>query len=311
MMNPKMSNNMTQDENNISATGPAVPGKESDAFYIGWMAAAPRLFARFIRKYLLTILPLIILLAGILAVSQKKFGTGNFEFGQLTEVTGIYFKDPVPCIKVVNGKDIWGNLSCITIPLVGYGKHGAVGMMADIESEKNISLNKKRLTLKGTLLYNDGKTILQVNKNDRLLLKVSDLPVPPDLLPQKRELGSFTVKGEIIDPKCYFGVMKPGEGKVHRDCAIRCILGGIPPMLAVKNDRGESNYYILVGPNGEPMNQAVQDFVAEPVEIKARLVQQDDWIVAYMEKKDGIHRFSNLQAKFGNSVQYCSVNCAK
>ncbi len=295
-----MSSNMSQDENNISG-----------AFYIGWMATAPKLFSRFIRKYLLIILPLIILLAGILALSQKKFGTGNFEFGQLTEVTGIYFSHPVPCIKVINGKDIWGNPSYLTIPLVGYGKHGAVGMMADIETEKNISLNQKKLTLKGTLLYNDGKTILQINKNDSPVGNISSASAPSELLPVKKELGVFKVKGEIIDPKCYFGVMKPGEGKVHRDCAIRCILGGIPPMLAVTNDRGESNYYILVGPHGEPMNQAVQDFVAEPVEINAKLVQYDDWIVAYIEKKEDIQRFSYLQTRFGHSIQYCSANCGK
>ena len=45
---------MSQDENNISG-----------AFYIGWMSAAPKLFSRFIRKYLLIILPLIILLANM------------------------------------------------------------------------------------------------------------------------------------------------------------------------------------------------------------------------------------------------------
>src|SRR5450432_1916098 len=217
--------------------------EESGAFYIGWMAGVPKIFVRFIRKYLLIILPLIILLAGILVLSQKKFGTGNFEFGQLTEVTGIYFTKPVPCIKIVSGKDIWGNLSYLTIPLVGYGKHGAVGILADIEAEKNISLNQKQLTLRGTLLYNDGKTILQVNKNDSLVIHISSAIIPFELLPIKKELGLFNIKGEIIDPKCYFGVMKPGESKVHRDCAIRCILGGIPPMLAVKNDQGESNYF--------------------------------------------------------------------
>ena len=167
------SNNMSQDENNISVAEQAESEKESGAFYIGWMSTAPKLFSRFIRKYLLIILPLIILLAGILALSQKKFGTGNFEFGQLTELTGIYFSDPVPCIKVINGKDIWGNLSYLTIPLVGYGKHGAVGIMSDIETDKNISLNQKTVTLKGTLLYNDGKTILQVNKNDSPVTHIS------------------------------------------------------------------------------------------------------------------------------------------
>jgi hypothetical protein len=298
-------------ENHKSAIKAAKTDKDQDAFYIGWKAVAPGRFVRFIRKYLLTILPLIILLAGILALSQKKFSTGNFEFGQLTEVTGIYFSKPVPYIKVVNGKDIWGNLSCISIPMVGYGKHGADGIMSEIETEKNTSLNQKILTLKGTLLYNDGKTILQLNKNDNPVSKISSATISSELLPVKKELGLFKVNGEIIDPKCYFGVMKPGEGKVHRDCAIRCILGGIPPMLMVKNERGESNYLILVGANGETMNQAVQDFVAEPVEISARLVQYDDWLVAYIEKKDDIQRLSYLKIHFGNTVQYCSTNCLK
>jgi hypothetical protein len=302
---------MSQDESNHRAGESASPEKESGAFYIGWMAGAPKVFARFIRKYLLIILPLIILLAGILALSQKKFGTGNFEFGQLKEVTGIYFNKPVPCIKVVHGKDIWGNLSYITIPLVGYGKHGAEGTMAEIEIEKNIPLNQKQLTLKGTLLYNDGKTILQVNKNDFPVTNISSAPVPSELLPQIKDLGVFKVKGEIIDPKCYFGVMKPGEGKPHRDCAIRCILGGIPPMLAVKNARGESNYYILLGANGEPINKLVQDYVAEPVEIHVRLVQYDDWIIGYVNTKKDISRFSYLRSRFGNSVQYCAVNYIK
>ena len=119
----------------------------------------------------------------------------------------------MPCIKLINGKDIWGNLSYITIPLIGYGKHGADGIIAEIEKEKNISLNQKEITLKGTLLYNDGKTFLQIDKNDNPILKISSAIVASDMLPQKIDLGIQTVKGEIIDPKCYFGVMKPGEGK--------------------------------------------------------------------------------------------------
>ena len=130
------------------------------------MAAAPKVLVQFIKKYLLFIFILAIVLAVLLAVSQKKFGTGNFEFGTLTDVKGIYFDKPVPCIKVLNGKDIWGNSSYLTIPLVGYGKHGAEGAIREMEKEKNTTLNQKELTLRGTLLYNDGVTILQVDKND-------------------------------------------------------------------------------------------------------------------------------------------------
>jgi hypothetical protein len=288
-------------------------GKEetSKAFYIGWVGSAPKTIAGFIKKYLLVIFPTAILLACLLALSQKKFGTGNFEFGQLTDVKGIYFDKPVPCLKVVNGKDIWGQLSYLTIPLVGYGKHGAAGTISEIEKEKNTTLNQKELTLRGTLLYNDGVTIMQIDKNDAPVRDIANTPAPAELLPQTKELGITKIRGEIIDPKCYFGVMKPGEGKPHRDCAIRCILGGISPMLAVKNEKGEANYYLLLGPNGEPINEAVRDYVAEPVEMEARLVQYDDWIVAYLVKKEEIKRYSWLRSRFGNSIQDCAANCMK
>ncbi|HEX4375394.1 MAG TPA: hypothetical protein VHZ50_18965 [Puia sp.] len=284
---------------------------ENTEFYIGWMANAPNGFAKFIKKYLLVLSAVIIVLAILLAVSQKKFSTGNFEFGQLTEVNGIYFDAPVPCIKVINGKDIWGNLSYMTIPLIGYGKHGADGIISDIEKEKNISLNQKQVGLKGTLLFNDGKTLLQIDKNDTPVTKISSVVVTGDLLPVIKDLGIQTVKGEIVDSKCYFGVMKPGEGKPHRDCAIRCILGGIPPVLAVQNEKGEGNYYLIVGANGEKINEKVQSFVAEPVSIEAKLVQYDDWIVMYVQDEKKIKSISYLQMKLGNSVQLCVANCIK
>jgi len=281
----------------------------SNDFYIGWMPKAPNSFSTFIKKYLILLVAFVIVISITLALSQKKFGTGTFEFGKLTEVKGIYFNQPVPAIKVLNGKDIWGNLSYITFPLVGYGKHGAEGIIADIEEEKAINLDKKEITLRGTLLYNDGKTILQIDKNDDPVKSVGQT-ASMDLLPQLKELGTQKIKGEIVDPKCYFGVMKPGEGKPHRDCAIRCILGGIPPVFHIQNAKGESNYYLIVGPNGEKMNEAVQDYVAEPTEIEARLVKYDDWIVMYVKDRDPIRRISYLSLTRDDvRIMSCSGKC--
>lgn len=283
----------------------------SNDFYIGWMPKAPGTFSKFIRKYLILLVAFVIVISIILAVSQRKFGSGIFEFGKLTQVKGIYFNQPVPSLKVVNGKDIWGKFSYITIPLVGFGKHGAGGIVADLEKVKSVTLDRKEITLKGTLLYNDGKTILQIDKNDDPLIGVGQ-EASPDLLPHLNELGIQKIKGEIVDPKCYFGVMKPGEGKPHRDCAIRCILGGIPPVFHVKNNKGESNYYLVVGPNGEKMNEEVKDFVAEPTEIEARIVRYDDWIVMYLKDENPIQRISFLQMiRDDVKLIACSENCLK
>jgi len=272
-------------DNDINAS------KTGTEFYIGWMGTAPKTFAVFIKKYIWFLLPVVTGLGIVLAISQKQFGTGNFEFGTVTTVKGVYYNAPVPNIKVPAGKDIWGNSSYITIPLVGYGKFGATGIVMDFEKQKNISLDGKRLTLKGTLLYNDGKIIMQVDGSGDAVTDVSaSNPAVANIIPTG--LGNITVKGEIIDPKCYFGVMKPGEGKPHKDCAIRCILGGISPMLHVTNEKGESNYYLIVGTNGEPANEVVKDFVAEPVEITAKAVKYNDWIVLYINGETGLHRIS-------------------
>lgn len=280
-------------------------------FYIGWQSNAPSSFAMHVKKVLLFLFPAAIVIALLIASFQKKFSTANFEFGKLTTVKGIYSNDPVPMLKVVNGKDIWGNESYITMPLVGYGKHGAETAIKEIETEENVSLANKEISLKGTLLYGDGKTLLQVNKDDDPVVSVTE-SATPSLVPVKKDMGNQTINGEIIDPKCYFGVMKPGEGKVHRDCAIRCILGGIPPVVKVQNEKGEEDFYLLVGSNGEKLNKVVQDYVAEPVAINARVVKQDDWIILYVNDNNGINRISKLEmARPGLVALSCGKKCAE
>jgi hypothetical protein len=295
-------------ETGLSTT--AEQRKKGDDFYIGWMGQAPAGLGKFLRTYVVLILLAIAIIATTIVLSQKKFGTGTFEYGTLTQVQGAYFDKPVPVLKVIAGKDLLGTLSYITIPLVGYGKHGAEGIISEIEKERNISLDRKEVTFKGTLLYNDGKTILQIDGNDKPLLAVSNKTVAEALLPKQQDLGMQRIRGEIIDPKCYFGVMKPGEGKPHRDCAIRCILGGIPPVLAVKNEKGEANYYLIVGPHGEKINEQVQDYVAEPVELEAYAVQYDDWIVLYTKSKQAIHQIAGLElVRPGAKLLACGPAC--
>jgi hypothetical protein len=270
-------------------------------FYIGWMPKASAGFAKHVKRVLLVLFPVALIIGYLLSTSQKKFSTANFEFGKTTVVKGVYYNSPVPMLKVFDKN----NLS-ITLPLVGYGKHGAETAIIELEKEKGVSLNGKEVTLKGTLIYGDGKTLLQVDKNDDPIVNIG---AESSVQLQQKDLGTQTIRGEIIDPKCYFGVMKPGEGKVHRDCAIRCILGGIPPVLHVQNEKGESNYYLIVGLNGEKMNEAVQDFVAEPVSIEAKVVQQDDWIVLYVGKEN-IKRISYMQLKDPNAKVFaCAINC--
>ena len=79
-----------------------------------------------------------------------------------------------------------------------------------------------------------------------------------------------------MDSKCFMGVMKPGEGKVHRACAAMCIAGGIPPMLVVDQSDGRRYGYILVDHAGGPAAQLVLENVAVPVSVFGQLQRRGD-----------------------------------
>jgi hypothetical protein len=279
-------------------------------FYIGWQNSAPPGFVKHIRKVLAALLLLIASLAIILGLYQQKFDSGNFEFGKITGVKGVYSNSPVPLLKIPGEKDISGNYSTITIPLIGFGKFGAQTVMENLEKKAGSSLQDKEIILRGTLLYNDGKLLMQVEEKDNFNLRMTNKPIRERK--QVKENSFITeLKGEVVDPKCFFGVMKPGEGKVHKDCAIRCILGGIPPLLRVRDQYGNSSYYIIAGKQGEPINEQLKSFIAEPVSITARVVIQDDWKILLTEPTD-IHYISRRELVYsGSETISCTDYCNK
>ena len=92
-------------------------------------------------------------------------------------------------------------------------------------------------------------------------------------------LGSHTLRGEIVDSKCFLGVMKPGRGKPHRACAVRCISGGIPPVLRVEDADGDYRHFLLVDTAGRAVNERVLDLVAEPVEVTGSVTKDGDLLI--------------------------------
>ena len=96
----------------------------------------------------------------------------------------------------------------------------------------------------------------------------------------ERSLGEFVLAGEIVDSKCHLGVMKPGEGKTHRACAARCISGGAPPMLWVRDGSGRERRFLLAGRDGRQIGAEILGVVAEPVEVTGEVLSRDDlWIL--------------------------------
>lgn len=195
----------------------------------------------------------------------------KFEYGVNTEIEGYLFDEPLPHILIPLGKDIRGKELFQTVLLVGTGKTGANGIIGQLRQNSEKKLEGIRVRLNGYLIYGDGKALLQLNDENAGAIKRFD-----DRLQQvshAEESKNLTLSGEIVDPKCYFGVMKPGEGKAHRSCAIRCIAGGIPPVF-----HGDStDYYLLVNEHNEPIHNEIINIVGDYITLTGKVVTWNNW----------------------------------
>ncbi len=125
------------------------------------------------------------------------------------------------------------------------------------------------MRLDGTLVYRNGQTLVEVVPGTAAALE-ADSPPP---LPASEDLGMTYVEGEIVGSKCYLGVMNPGSGPAHRACARLCIQGGIPPLLQVRRDDGNTEGLVLVSSDGGPVGDELLPLVAEPVGVTGHLVR--------------------------------------
>lgn len=258
--------------------------KQEDEFYIGYYPDAPKNIATTVKIVVAILAAIVVLVAVIITHSEKQMPTSQFEYGTLTELEGVVYSQPVPMLRVLTGTDVNGQAIYKSILLVNFLKHGAAPLL-DAYKKRGMTEAQSTVKLRGTLIYHDGVTLMELTEEENALVSIKQTTSPVAAL-QRDNLGDTELKGEIVDSKCYFGVMKPGEGKPHRDCAIRCISGGIPPAFVVKNNKGEAQYMLLVGQNGEPINQQVLTFVGLPVHLKGQLEKMADWYVLKVNPTD-------------------------
>ena len=229
-------------------------------FYIGYSPKAPVALGRWV-SHLVTGLVLTGLAVGaLLTLGQAHFANSRFEYGIYREYSGVIEELPYPILRTAGSNFL----------LVGPGKHGLSGTVHGLQG--------KSVRLQGSLIERGHDQMLEVPPES--IREIGPLPgaVNP-ALKEPANLGPVLLRGEIVDSKCYLGVMNPGNGKVPRDCAVRCISGGVPPAFIARDAAGETKVLLLVGLDGRALNKEVLPFVAEPVEIQGQLVRSDSRLV--------------------------------
>jgi nitrite reductase/ring-hydroxylating ferredoxin subunit/DMSO/TMAO reductase YedYZ heme-binding membrane subunit len=233
--------------------GPSVGRTEARPFYIGYEPKAPPALARHTRWAVGSIGGLAALTLVALAVAQEPFAASRFEYGHPRTLSGRLVARPYPRLEVASAGGITQYL------LAAAGKHGAALVAAPFDG--------RQVSVSGTLAQRGNAALFEVDS-----ISPSDLPAAP-ALPQ-RGLGSFTLRGEIVDSKCWTGVMNPGEGKTHLDCAVRCVSGGLTPLLVLRDSSGRESQLILTDGSGQPMPRSLLPAVGRPVSVRGDVVRE-------------------------------------
>lgn len=244
----------------------------NDEFYIGWEEKAPPGVGLRVRGIVIILLMLVVALGVTLAVAQRTIGVSVFEWGRTKSFSGILRSEPYPHLLVSRPGVKNRQAQFSSYHLVNPFKFGFDAGTAG-------RFDGQRVSLKGTLIYRGGQTMIEVAADSIKPTETAEQPPATNIMDLPESLGRQTLIGEIVDSKCFLGVMNPGALTTHRACAIRCISGGIPPVLLVRQTSGPPLYLLLVSRDGQPVNKQVLNLVAEPVEITGEVERQGDLLI--------------------------------
>jgi hypothetical protein len=240
----------------------------SDEFYIGYAPPMPPHIARFVKRVVMAIAAGVPLAASLIAIGHVRLDGGVFDYGRPRTIAGVITARPYPAIRLepssTSPAEAGGSRSAL---LVAPGKHGAESMATPFDGHR-VTLDATRIQRGDAVMFEIAPGSIASNPASRtpsatVASEATAIGTSP------RETAAVTLRGEIVDSKCFLGVMVPGEGKTHKDCASLCLRGGIPPAFVVRDREGRTALLLLVSESGGSLagHAAASRLAGEPIEL--------------------------------------------
>ena len=242
------------------------PSSASDEFYVGYLPT-PIGVARFVGCIVPALLLLALAIAAGAAAVQQRPGRGDWDTSKLRRFEGVIATRPYPLLRMPRSD---GRVA--TVLIVVEGKYGG--------GKRAAAFDGQAVAVSGWLLQRDGRQMVELAPDSTAVEPLPSGNVADALLRETRTLpqsfGEKTLRGEIVDTKCWLGAMKPGEGKTHKECATLCIAGGIPPSLVTRDSEGRAFWLLLTSRDGGRIGDTLLQFVGDFVETRGELVRDGD-----------------------------------
>jgi hypothetical protein len=241
-----------------------------DAFFVGYLPV-PKPLVGFLAIVTGTLIGAGMAVAAVLAVAQGDWGEASFKWGDGYQTrTGILQAAPYPVLFLPPSPE---HPQGHAVVLSGQGKRG-VQEAADAQDGRPSDIG-------GIGLGRDETGIEFIQVGGKVGLRPADdaAAVPAGWTPPVEDLGARTLRGEMVDSKCYLGAMRPGQGKTHKLCANLCLIGGIPPMFVVYREAGAPLVMLLGDRDGRPLPDSVLDHTSHYVELTGSLERRADLLV--------------------------------
>jgi hypothetical protein len=253
---------------------------DRDPLYVGYHAKTAARIARGVQRRLLVLGLFVVGSAVLLASAQRRAEPGVFEYGHPRSLHGQISEFPYPSL-LVPGPSLTDREAAYTrYLLVAEGKHGAQSLVDGLDGQW--------VNLRGTRIARPGREMLEVPAGGATVTPPAStvplgIPVPPS-----QRVGRLTLEGEIVDSKCWLGVMRPATGNVHRGCASRCLSGGIPPLLMTLDSAGIASHYLLTDAEGHPAHARFAELVGRRVRLTGEVWRDADLNLLRVEETAGV-----------------------
>jgi hypothetical protein len=218
------------------------------SLYVGYLPLPPR-HARMLRIAIPVALWVLLALNAVSVWAMRDPGSAAWNTDDTVTLTGRLVDHGAPVLITDDGETVLLTRDSKRGPFDGPTREG-------------------RVEATGFILVRHGRRMLEITQAESE--RVASRDVGEQLRRAFPSTTPITLRGEILDAKCYLGAMKPGDGKGHKACATLCIRGGVPAAIRIRTPSGAESIALVFGPGFTPFPETLLEYVGDAVECSGK-----------------------------------------